>query len=263
MGESRICWDNEAFNADAFVDTTEDSGFPIENLQNWRATDICRVSGENTYEFEWEFGSAGITLSAFAISNHNMNTRGARYKLEGINDAGSSGSTPTSIIAFTTPGNDFTIVKFFSEVTFETIRLTIDNGGNSSDPAFTLDIGIVFLGDYLEMEHHPVPTVNPDGQQDFGQSSRGETGYLLGTVREHTMRMSNWKFDHLTPSWFDANWLPFWSAHRDKPFFWIWDSVTAPLEAYLMEFANKRLQAPWRATMYRNLSFSLRGRLEE
>jgi hypothetical protein len=139
--------------------------------------------------------------------------------------------------------------------------LTFSNGGGAN---FVPEVGLVFLGPYLEMEHNPVPDgFDPDGQEDFGTKQRSETGYALGYALDHTMRRISMVFDHLTPSWVDDTWIPFWSSYRNQPFIFLWDYENYPDAAYLMIFNMNIMNTQYRNVLYRNLTIDLEGRLEE
>jgi hypothetical protein len=263
MGLPRILWDNEVIDGTITADN-EDTGFPDNNLATWLDWERWRagtLTPANSFEIEVDFGSASpASITAFALAGHNFNTVGARYKLEGSNDADASAPTWTSIVAYTTPGDDFVKVHFFNSVTYATYRLTIDNNGGAN---FIPQLGILFLGDYLEFEHVPVAAgFDPDRQEDFGERQRSETGYELGYALDHTMRNLSVTFDHLDPAWVESDWLPFWSEHRNEPFFWAWDSAETD-QAYLVHFTTKTMNAPYRNPLYRQVTLEMMGRLEE
>lgn len=259
MANPRILWDNEVADA-TLTATAEDSGYPVENIATWLDYDVLQGSGANSYAIEIDGGSAGITATALAIVGHNLNTVGARYKLEGSNNADSSAPDWTSVVAYQTPGNDFCRADFFTQVNYEVYKLTIDNNGGAN---FTFQIGIVFLGTYLTLERPPSLPHDPDEIEDFGTRNRSETGYSLGRALDHSMRQQRFTFDFLTHDWITNTWKPFRTAHRNNPIIFAWDPVGHATEIYLMEIGDTRFTQPIANSLYRSLDLSLTGRLEE
>jgi hypothetical protein len=231
-----------------------DSGYPDDNLGDWREYLPWAASGANSYTVDFNLGSA-LACTAFAIVGHNLNTCGARYKLE----AGSNGvDFATAVVAYQTPGNNRTVAHYFANPDKRYYRLTIDNNGGAN---FSPSIGIAFLGSYLEMERLPETPLDPDAIEDVYEDQTGETGYLLGTLHDHTLRRTSWSFKALSQTWITATWLPFIRSYRLYPFLFAWDYETESAGVYLVKFSNTTHGAPF-MDIYRELTFDLVGRFE-
>jgi hypothetical protein len=260
MGKSRVLWDN-AVTRSVINASAEDAGYPDDNVATWRETSIWKASGDNDYTFVFEFTeSAGETIKAFALMAHNLHTCGARYKVEGLVSPDSSELQATPLVPYEYPADDFCLVKFFTGGVFSEVHLHIDNnrGGN-----FSPQIGIVFLGDYLEIPRNPDPNgLDPDKHEEVSESQTSETGVLMGTGISFVKRTPSFSYPYLDPSFITGTWLPFRAAHRGKPFFFGWDSAK-PAETYLVQFASQQITTPYNAVLYRSLQFDLVGRKEE
>jgi hypothetical protein len=259
MGKSRILWDN-AVTRSVINASAETSGYPDDNVATWRETSIWKASGDNDYTFVFEFTeSAGETVKAFALMAHNLNTCGARFKVEGLVSPDSSELQATPLVPYEYPADDFCLVKFFTGGVFSEVHLHIDNNGGAN---FSPQIGIVFLGDYLEIPRNPDPNgLDPDKCEEIGDTQVSESGILLGESISFVKRSPSFSYPYLDPS-FMTTWKSFRQDHRGKPFFWTWDSAK-PAESYLMKFSSKTLTQPYYAVLYRSLQFDLEGRKEQ
>jgi len=259
MGKSRIMWDN-AVARSTIAASSEDAGYPVSNIATWRETSIWKASGANSYEIEFELdASAGEGITSLCIMAHNLHTCGARYKLEGSND-GSSIPSWNSIVAYQTPTNDYCQAHQFNSVNYPLLKLTIDNNGGGN---FTPQIGIVFIGEHLEIPRNPDPNgLDPDSCEEIGDTQVSESGLLLGESIAFVKRNPSFSYPYLTPAFIADDWIPFRQTHRGLPFFWMWDS-DIPTETYFMKFSGKTVTQPYNQVLFRSLQFSLEGRKEQ
>lgn len=234
--------------------SSETSSFPDDNAVSWREYLKWRSTGADAYWIKFNVESQ-VTANAAAIVAHNAGTSDWRYKWDGSNND----SDWVEIVAYTTPGDDFTLADFFTEVTYQYFRLTIDNDSSGN---FDLEVGIAFIGNYLEFPNAPEGSNDPDEQVDKSTRTRGETGRLLGVVNDWTARENTWTFLHLTQTWVDNTWIPYWNGYRFQPFIFSWNYLTKSSAVYLMEWSMDRMTAPYRA-VWRSLTVTMRGVKEE
>lgn len=236
--------------------SAEDSGYPDDNAATWKEYDQWGASGANSYWWKADAGS-GVTANSVALGGHNLNTVGARFKVDGSNND----ADWTAVQAYVTPPDDFAIARCFTQVTWRYWRFTVDNNGGAN---FIPKVGIFFAGDYLEMEHSPDSMgLDPDRQEDVGRRLYGETGYLLGSITDWTKRISTWNYRYLTQSWIEDTWRPYWDDYRNQKFFFSWDYSGHQTEVYLVSFAGPaRWNSPYEG-IRRHLTYELIGRKEE
>lgn len=259
MGKSRILYDNAVVRS-VIATSAEDAGSPGSNVATWRELSIWKGSGDNDYTLIFEFTeSAGETVNAFALMAHNLNTCGARIKVEGLISPDSSELQGSPLVDWMYPTDDFCLVKYFTGGVFSEVHLHIDNNGGAD---FSPQIGIVFLGEYLEIPRNPDPNgLDPDKCEEVGDTQISESGILLGESIGFVKRTPSFSYSYLDPS-FITTWKAFRQVHRGLPFFWNWDS-TVPAESYLMKFSSKTLNQPYNAVLFRSLQFDLEGRKEQ
>ena len=253
MANPRILYLNRTIGA-TITASAEDSGYPDDNLGDWREYEKWQGSAANSYTIIINLGSAA-SVTAFALVGHNLNTCGARYKLEAGTDDITFG---TAVVAYTTPATDRSLADYFTNPGKQYLQLTIDNNGGA---VFTPSIGVLFLGDYLTMERLPETPLDPDEIEDVKEELINETGSLIGAIIDHTLRRQSWSFKWLTQAWVTATWLPFLRTYRNLPFIFHWDVDTDTAAVYLVRFSNNTHTAPY-VDSYRTLSFSLIGRFE-
>jgi len=274
MGKPRFFWENEIINA-TLTASAEDAGYPIDNVATWREYEIWAASGAAEYTIIAEFGLVPPPVACLAIAGHNLWDQQATIKIEGSDNPDDSNPTYTLITLLNpddaesaqeldeyAPESNFCTLLYFYDgtVVYQAYRITITAPGSADiEP----EIGLIYLGDWLEMETGAVPTFDPDGQEDFGTIQRSETGAALGHALDFAQRKISMSFDHLSPSWIESTWKPFWAAHRFESFLFSWDWEGHRDAVYLMQFDSEGLSAPLSYVLYRGLNFTVVGRLEE
>jgi hypothetical protein len=236
------------------------SAFPSTNLGDWKDFRRWHGSGAtNSYTLILDLGAgyASLSLKCLALAGHNFNTVGARYKLE----AGTNGvDFATAVVAYQTPANNKTVAHFFTDPAKRYLRLTIDNNGGAN---FTPQLGVLFLGDYLEIEDYIEAPFDPDAEVVHGSRQLGETGNILGMVTDWRERVISMTFPYLTKAWFTSTWKAYWDSYFDKPFVFVWDATDHATEAYLAVWNMDRMSAPYTVNAYRGpLNLSLFSRVE-
>ncbi|MCP4601650.1 MAG: hypothetical protein GY847_14245 [Proteobacteria bacterium] len=250
---SRILYNNLTAAATVTA-SAADSGYPDDNIQDWRPYIRWHASGANTYNIVIDMGSA-TACTCFALSGHTLNTAGARYQLD-AHSADAWVGAETNIVAYTTPSDDKTLADFFSSQSFRYWRILIDNNGGA---VFDIQLGIAFLGTYLEMPEGVQTPFDPDRQTNKTSRMRGETGQLLGVVTDWTSRNISVTHKFLTPTWTTDTWLPYWEAYGDKPFFYVWDYASHGSQVFLVAYENAEMTIPYDGIYRGPLNLSMMG----
>jgi len=254
MGYARILYLNRVTPA-TITSSAEDTGYPDDNVINWRDYVRWHASGANAYWIKADYGSQ-IEVTSFAIAGHNLNTVGARLKLEGSNND----VNWTNIVAYTTTGNDICLERCFTGVTYRYYRLDIDNNGGAN---FSPQIGVYFVGSYLEFPELINYPFDPDRQEDHSSSQRGESGNLLGVVNDWTERSFPVTFMGLSQSFIANTWEPYWDDYRFQPFIWLWDYTNYQAAAYLMAYNTDIMEVPFTKLWRQPLTLEMMGKKEE
>jgi hypothetical protein len=258
MGYPRILYQNRV--PAATLTTTGGTvtvGHPLSLLTTWRDYYRFAASGANSYTIKIYNGSTALSYQSVAISGHNLFTCGARFKVEDCDDD----STWVERIAYTTPANDKTLALFFTQVSKKYVRLTIDNNGGAN---FSPEIGVLFIGNYLEFPEFITTPFDPDAHKINKSSAIGDTGRLLGTTVDFRGRNVSVTFSYLSSAWVLATWFPFWNAQYASPFIFCHDPENYAAAAYLMEFDVDAMNLPFINSAWRGpLTLVMRGLYEE
>lgn len=249
MALARLCWQNRIETATVTASAAAATGFPIANIKDWRSYLRSKLTGAAPYYFYADYG-APVSSNSFALAGHDLFTQGASVALD-YSDVGVAGPWTNLVASFPVPSN-LALARFYPTETHQYQRLQIT--GAAAAP----EIGVWFVGNYLEFPLVPESPIDPDAQDILYEESIGGDGHLLGRAEDFVTRNQDWTFPLLTQAWLTGTWLPFWDAQRLKPFFWVWDYVNFPLEVYLMRMKNKEQRAPWEGT-WRSLTFQLEG----
>jgi len=256
MGLPRILRNNDRVEDATITSSGEATGFPDDNVTDWK--DYTLWTGDSA-QSHWLKADAGsqVTANCFAIAGHNLNTEGVtRISLDGSNDD----AAWTEIVAdFAPPNGDDTIARFFTQETWRYWRLDIDNNaGGAYDP----EIGIWYVGNYLELPRAPRTPHDPDHINDKSNIAVGGQGHRLGVTLDYSQRKFNYNTNLATQTFITNSWLPFRTSYRNSNFVWCWDYENHLSEAYLMGMERPEHTTPYHSK-WRDLSFQLVGRLIE
>lgn len=257
MGYPRILWENQVPGS-TITGSAEDTGYPDDNAANWRPYLKWKASGANSYTLKANAGS-GVTAQSMALVGHNLNTKGARFKLDGSDND----SDWDAIVSYVTPSDDRALVEFFAQVTYQYYRLTVDNNGGAN---FDLELGVFFVGNYLEIEEYVDTGFDPDRQRVEGSWSEAEDGNILASAIDYRQRIITVSFEIVTRDFVENSWLPFWNSHYDKPFIWVWEPTNRDDECYLVRFSDRTLKdmsIPYDIYFRGPLDLEMIGLLEE
>lgn len=178
----KILWNNTATSA-TLTATTENSDYPVENIQDIRTTKVFRSTDDAAERIVFD-GQA--TASYCVIVNHNLSSS-ATIKIEG-NDTDSWGSPSLSE---TMTYNSGMIIKSFTEATYNYWSIYIDD--NNSDGY--IEIGFVFIGTYLQMPSMKRDQNIPNNVDTYQQIGQG--GHVFGGIN-YTYREFGVNFNYLT-----------------------------------------------------------------
>jgi len=256
MGYPRILYLNRIASATITLSGgTTTTGYPLNNMKDWRDYYRWAASGANSYVLKADYGSE-VSAQSVALSGHNLYTCGARWKLDGSdNDA-----DWTALQAYVTASDNKTVARFFASDSYRYYRLTVDNNGGAN---FSPEIGVWFVGNYIEFPQLLTFPFDPDSHKIRSSRAQGDTGRPLGCAVDFRERMVMATFNHLTPSWVSATWQPFWNSYFSQPFVWCWDYANYASAAYLMEWDMDTMSAPFDGAFRNPLTLNMRGLLEE
>jgi len=217
-----------------------------------------RTGGSMTATCATLYHASAQSVDCMGLAGHNFDTVGiTRIKLE--SSVGGVGYAE-EIAAFAPPNGDETIAKFFTPTQpFLFLKLTYDNNGGSN---FIPQLGIWYVGEKIELPRLSRTPHDPDELEDVNNKLIGGTGYMLEVNHEHTMRKSTYTSNLITQTFIDDTWKPFIFDYRESNFIFVWDATNHSDEARLMRFADNRHTMPYQG-LYRDLTFTLEGRMEE
>ena len=256
MGYARILWQTRVTAAN-ITGTDTATGYPDDNVSDWRTYETWRGDGTtNSYTLTVAYGS-DISSQSLAIVGHNLNTVGARYKLDASTAA--APSVWDALVAYSTPGDNYCKAHFYTQANYANYRLTIDNNVGAN---FAPEIGIFFVGNYLEFPvliDYPFDESHKKVEMD---SVLGNDGRLLGRSERYVKRLLNPTFQYMQDS-FHTTYNAFWDAHRSYPFVWVWDYENYPADAFLVQFTEPEKMFPWSPPLRGPLTLIMEGVAEE
>ena len=238
----RILWQNRLVGATLTADV-EDTGFPVENLADWR--DYVRWAGSSaaSYTIGIDCGSS-VSANCLAFAGHNLYSAGATAMELQCWDVPEDKTVVNT--ADIVPDSDKPLAFFFENISVASShtarywQLVI-----TGDWEMNLEIGVLFIGNYLEMPQSPEIPYDPDQTEDHVDRSIGGGGRLLGVVNEWTGFNMEWTFRFLSQTWVHDTWLPFWESHKFTPFIFSWDSVGHGDEVHYGYFNQSEMTVPY------------------
>lgn len=229
--------------------TSSETGYPPSNLADWREYLTWRAGSGASQDIKLDCGAAQPATS-MVIYGHNLYTAGkTKATLYGSND----NLNWTKIIEHSINSNDV-IAKFFNQATWRYYKLNIDASLNSAE------IALLFIGAFMEFPVWPGSGFDPNQKETVTEGAKSEQGYLLGTVTKFCRRKITLNFSYLTDSFIRNTFWTFWNTHIPKPFLFAWDKDNHPLETYLVEAADPKLESPYQP-IYRSLKMELVGKV--
>jgi len=243
-----ILFNNDLENSGIDSITSEQAGFPKENMLDWKPWTVWRSSGTADQVIILDKGVAGVTIDAFGIDGHNMGTETAQIQVEHDDNAGFASATTAFLQIFS---NDDRFFKLFTGSTERYWRITITLLGVSH-----AEIGLLFLGARYTMPRLPIDGFNLDRQESKGRVNRSRGGNHLGSSVQRADRAVNVNMRFVKESDF-PEYRDFHEDHGQllKPFFFIPDTANHADRSYLVTLEdNPVLDAPTEG-LFRHISF--------
>lgn len=212
-----ILWDN-ILAKKTLTASSEASGFPIENIFDWREWTYWKASsgGLITIDFDSDFE----TVNILAISGHNFGSGassiGARIQIQ---QSTSSGFMIYDILGNYYPIDDEPFYFEFTQATKEYIRIEITD---MDDPPY---IAVAYMGDKMELPVGPEFSWDPDMQNTKAEKHKSYSGKVIATTVAIHQREVEVPFKRIPQSFVTSDLLPFLQTHYKEmqPFFFIPD----------------------------------------
>jgi len=166
--------------------------------------------------------------TCFAIGAHTLGMAGARVTFE----HDSNGDDTWTSIGSVSPDNDSAIMFFFSEITSDRWRVTVDRG-------VLPEIGILWVGDPLTFERPFYAGFTPARMNRSTEiiANMSRSGELLGRSIKRTILLEDYQWMNLTYSWVRANLdgkNGVIQSLEDKPGFIAWRPELTDDASYIM-----------------------------
>lgn len=243
----RIAFQN-LFNTSNISVTSEDTGYEIINLLDWKTYTTWKASSTDSQIITGDF-SSNYTIDCLAFENHNLN--GKTITIESSEDGGSNWTVRASF----TIASDKAYAAYFTMFSANLIRITIPPGSE------VVEIGVLIIGKSLEIPSLPDSGFDPTHRVATLDDAESETGRLLGRNVLYTKVKLSLNFPYLTQEWCNDYYIPFWEEHAHLPFFFTWNFSQDPANTYYVRFPSPELNLPF-VNVYRSLYFDLEGLYE-
>ena len=248
-----IAWDNALLKSGVtLAASTEALGYPAANLGDWRPYLAWKGAGAAEQWLKVDAGAGNtLAVSCLGLSGHDLKTQGVSNLALKYSD---NGTDWADCLAPFNPADDKTLLKTFPVQARRYFKLVIP-AGYASPPR----IGVWLLGGYLQMPVYPELGFDPDGRVKESETQQSRGGHYLGAVERYTRLQLRVGFRHLSPTWGESEWKPFYTAHGLRPFFWAWEIENHADEVYLVRLARPELALPYEAGSWRSLDLALEG----
>ena len=240
------------------VADTELATFEKENAYDWRTatwwkTNYAGSSPASLIQYITVTLTTAKSVSYFAYFAHDLHTQGNSIQLQYSTNSGSSWNDAT---AEEIPQTDRPRMVTFDPISADMWRVRISL--NSSPPVDSV-IGVLAFGPVMEMQRGTKPGFAPSGYSNKSEfvNSISESGEFLGKSlirrgEERTVQISN-----VTPAWVRSTWQPFAAHCETKPFFFLWDETSHPIEcAYCVPISDP--EAKYGHKLYMDVSVRCR-----
>ena len=243
-------WDNllahEGANLNA---SSSDADHQVQNIADWREYLTWQAGVTGPVDLTADLGTEQ-SVSVLALYGHNLYSG----QHTDITLSGSNNGSDWNLILQASPDSDDPFLKIFPETSYRYFRLNVGAGSVAAQ------IGLLFLGSFLEFPSYPVRGFDPNEQETVIENSKSEEGYLLGTVIKYQQRKINLEFNYLSDLWVRQVFINFWKTHLSLPFLFNWDYANHPQETYLVRVSEPKLELPYQPA-YWSLKLALEGRV--
>lgn len=190
------------------TDFEADSALNALTYERWRPSSIPAT---------WRIDAGSVVnVDYFGIAAHTLGSQGCTVSFEwSDNDAA------WNVLETVIPTDDSPIMVLDVNRNHRYWRINITAGGIP-------DVGVVYIGAALAMQrpiyagHSPMSL----SRRTISRPQKSERGEWLGKSIIRAGAASNINWQHLTPSWYRANFDPFVVDARTYPFFLAWRPVS-------------------------------------
>lgn len=236
--------------------TTQDPDFPVANLAN-PSTSLKWVGDASppTDEYITIAVNTVEEIDYVGIARHNFGTAQITVSVQGLVDAEALPEVWDEIVQETIPANDQPLILRFTPAAYASIRIRLQPGSAAPTAA------VVYIGKLLVLQRRIFVGHTPI---NYGRSSKvvnakSENGSFLGRIVLNEAVTTSVALQNLTPDWYRANFDPFVTAAREKPFFWAWRPQDYPAECGFAWLTNDPTPTNQRPNGMMQVSFEMGG----
>lgn len=233
------------------VASSEDADFPVENAFDWRTSDFFKPAASGTINITLTLSGAD-SADYFAFYGHDLYDHGGTIKLQYHN-----GSTYVDCFAAITPTDNTPRVVTFSSLSATLWRVVITC-------TTVCSIAVISFGSKLQLERGMYLNWTPPR---FGRATRvidsaSDGGEFLGrSIISNGVRTAI-QLNHASDAWMRSSGEAFIQRIERKPFFFLHNVETYPLEA-VFAFTDGEIPAPTQSAYgFMSVSIPIRGMVE-
>lgn len=233
------------------VASSQNADYPVANAYDWRTSDYFRPAASGTVNIDLTL-TATDSADYFAFYGHDLYKNGGTIKLQYWN-----GTAYVDCFAAITPTDNTPRLVAFTSQTSTKWRVVI-----TCTSVFS--IAVISFGAQLALERGMYLGWTPP---QFGRAtqlidSTSDGGEFLGrSIVSHGVK-SAIVLNYGSDAWMRSSWIPFVRHAEQKPFFFVPDIATYPLEA-VFAFADGDIAPPAQAAYgFMTTSVAIRGMVE-
>lgn len=248
--KARIGYDNLGRRATTITPSSENAGFPVENLFDWLPDDYFKPAAGGTITVDVELAESEIA-DYFAFYNQDIFTHGGTIQLKYWN--GSSYVAASPVIG---PSDNRPRMVFFDAKTSNKWRIEV-----VCSEVFSL--GIVSFGQYLGLQRPMYMGWTPPVLADEDEiiNSESDDGVFLGRSVIPLGFRTSLEVNNASDSWMRTEGRAFLDHAKKYPFFFNADVVDYPLESSIC-WTDGRIPKPSHSNYgYMKQSIPIRGRV--
>jgi len=180
--------------------TSEASGFPKENLYDWKDWTYWKASSTAQQDIDIDKGTTGISVDTLALLGHNMDYVMANVTVYEDDNPGFTSPTTLGSDAFAYDG------PYYINLTSGSQRYNRIRIGSGSVAPF---IAVAYLGTKLELPVGPEFSFDPDRQDIKSEKFNSYSGRMVSSAVKYAERRMNVPFRRLSETFIDSDLRPF------------------------------------------------------
>jgi len=269
FNKPRLYYDNigsrrdaaEAYIATVTAATTMTPGdYHAENVRDWRRFTRVRASNlTSPWWIKYDFLTA-VSCTGSVLSGHNFGNDGLGAQIQWSTDDAAWNDIGAGAV-FT--GNGLWLQNFAAQsARYWRINVT---GAMVEEP----QVGIFFVGNYLELPHFLQANFNPLPMTARGQALQSVEGQILGVSVDYQKLRYNIVMDQVADSYVESTAVPGWQDFKDQcfirrnPFFFAYDDNSHPHQAALVMIPPGQLyEVPYFKSL-RQIRIKMDGKTED